>query len=1000
MAKVKKAESRGEAASGHQPYVAESANMHEFTWSAVLMGSLLGIVFGASSLYLVLKVGLTVSASIPVAVLSITLFRGLSKVFKFRRATILENNIVQTAGSAGESIAFGVGVTMPALMLLGFEMDIGRVMVVSVLGGLLGILMMIPLRRAFIVKQHGLLKYPEGTACADVLIVGEEGGSSAKTVFIGFGLAFVYQVLMQGMKLWQEAPQKALSWFKGAVPAIEVNPTLLGVGYIIGTRISCVMVAGGVLSSFVLIPAIRLFGDDLAKPLYPAKILIREMDEDAIWHNYVLYIGAGAVAAGGIISLFQSLPLIIGSIRSGVRDLLASRKDGAESTARTDRDIPLWVVGLGSVLLVGAIWGTSALHAYVPWVPQLEVNWLGAIMIVLFGFFFVTVSSRLTGEIGSSSNPISGMTVATLILTCLIFFLLNRTAQVDQLAALSIAAVVCIAASNGGTTSQDLKTGFLIGATPKWQQWAIVVGSLSSALVIGGFLILLNNASTVYTAQHLPRLEQPLDVSKLPDTEKAPGDDVLYHVWHPQEDNVQGVKEGKYLVDDAGRIQYFVDPGINGELTRRDDNIEVTKFKAPKAQLMRLITSGILDNKLPWSLVLLGVSIAIVLELSGVPSLPFAVGVYLPLSSSTPIFVGGLVRYLADWRAKKRGVTESESDSSPGVLLSTGFIAGGAIGGMVIAFMILAADNVSSLKAIPRAMESWQYRTMNVEETDSPEKIYERIARDELRLSPNDDDLKFKDSTIDPKAPDAAQQAARLKDAQERLKARRLDIKRLTSEIDDLNRNLLVQAVSVPAGAVVKMPGHPVLKVEQATNLNAVANRLNLTDTERVLLLQLNRSRLKMPAPKNVAAKTALPDFETIDVPTPFELVLPTEKTIKPEKEITLGDLAKQEFGQTDRAAALWELNKERLSLPEKLPKGAAIKIPQHSWPALVAFGVLTLLLLLVGAGLLLQPPAVDKPVAVTKNPTPSTSGQPDRTSSNRPNDKFKDKRRDEDDDA
>ncbi len=343
----------------HHPYVPDDQQLHEFTWSAVIVGSLLGIVFGASSLYMALKVGLTVSASIPVAVLSITLFRVFSKVFRIRRASILENNIVQTTGSAGESIAFGVGVTMPALMILGYDMDVGRVMVVSILGGLLGILMMIPLRRAFIVKQHGALKYPEGTACADVLIVGEQGGSSARTVFLGFGIAFVYQFLMQAMKLWQEIPTRAIGWYKGAVAAIEVNPALLGIGYIIGTRIASTMAAGGVMVSFVLIPLIRLFGDDLARSLVPGKMRILDMPPDEIRNSYILYIGAGAVTAGGIISLFQSLPLIIGSLVGAVRDMRGGREGAAPTLRRTDRDMPLWLVGAGSLFLIGAIWSTS-----------------------------------------------------------------------------------------------------------------------------------------------------------------------------------------------------------------------------------------------------------------------------------------------------------------------------------------------------------------------------------------------------------------------------------------------------------------------------------------------------------------------------------------------------------------------------------------------------------------------------------------------------------------
>jgi len=307
----------------HKPYISDKTVMKEYTWPAVVVGALLGIVFGASSLYLVLKVGMTVSASIPIAVLSITLFRLFSKLTGARRTTILENNMVQTVGSAGESIAFGVGVTMPALMILGYEMDAARVLIVSSLGGLLGVLMMIPLRRAFIVKQHGVLPYPEGTACADVLIVGEKGGSSARTVFTGFGVAAVYKVLMSGLKLWNDTPERMLNFFKGAAISGEVAPELIGVGYIIGTKISCVMVAGGVLASWVLIPAIKLFGDGLAAPLFPATKLIHDMSPAEIWKSYILYIGAGAVATGGIISLFQALPTIFSSLRSGIADILA-----------------------------------------------------------------------------------------------------------------------------------------------------------------------------------------------------------------------------------------------------------------------------------------------------------------------------------------------------------------------------------------------------------------------------------------------------------------------------------------------------------------------------------------------------------------------------------------------------------------------------------------------------------------------------------------------------
>src|SRR5262245_37602227 len=384
-----------EPPSQFQPYIPPSKVIPEFTWPAVLVGAVLGIVFGASSLYLMLKVGMTVSASIPIAVLSITLFRVFSGLGIVRKATILENNIVQTTGSAGESIAFGVGATMPALLLLGFEMEIGRVLVVSVLGGILGILMMIPLRRAFIVEKHGELKYPEGTACAEVLIVGEKGGSSAKTVFIGFACAAIYQILWQGLNLWKEVVRKPLSWFKGASPALEVNPALLGVVYIIGPLIASIMVAGGVLATFVLSPSIRLFGDNLVEPLYPGIRPISQMTDEEIGRIYVRYIGAGAVAAGGIISVFKSLPLILSSMQAGLRDLLRILGAGGPEGARpprTEHGLPLLLVGGRTLALGGLILLTRPLHQVLPWVPDLHMNLVGAVLIVIFGFLFVTVS--------------------------------------------------------------------------------------------------------------------------------------------------------------------------------------------------------------------------------------------------------------------------------------------------------------------------------------------------------------------------------------------------------------------------------------------------------------------------------------------------------------------------------------------------------------------------------------------------------------------------------
>ncbi|MGO8746344.1 MAG: OPT family oligopeptide transporter [Thermoguttaceae bacterium] len=804
-----------ETSSGHTPYVADGAVMPEFTWSAVLVGAALGILFGASSLYLVLRVGMTVSASIPVAVISITLFRAFSHTFGVRRATILENNIVQTTGSAGESIAFGVGVTMPAVMILGFEMEITRVMVVSLLGGMLGILMMIPLRRAFIVKQHGVLRYPEGTACADVLVIGETGGSSAKTVFAGFGLAFAYTFLNSGMRLWKEIPSRTLGWLKGATPALESNPALLGVGYIIGTRIASVMVAGGLLASFVLVPAIRFFGENVEKPLYPGTIAIAAMDADQIRKAYVLYIGAGAVAAGGMISLCRALPLIVASILAGIRDLRGAGRAAGLAANRTDRDMPISVVLFGSLALVTALWVFLGLD------PQAGggfsigaifngVNLVASVLIVLFGFLFVTVSSRLTGEIGSSSNPISGMTIATLLLTCLIFLVLGWTDAPHRLIALSIAAVVCIASSNGGTTSQDLKTGFLVGATPKYQQWAILVGTLSSALVIGVTLLLLNSAGTVYSRKNLPQLNQPLNMDVLARTaaqEKAPGDENLYYVWHPVEGNPEKAPPGKYLVDDRGQIHYLVDPGINGKLTQRDDGTPVRKFTPPQAELFALITQGILSQKLPWVLVLLGVSIAVVMELCHVSSLPFAVGVYLPLSSSTPIFVGGLVRYFVERSSRKSRETpasELESEMSPGVLLSTGYIAGGTIAGVIVSFLLLS-DPVS------KSLGRWQYGLVPISAAATLDRQIEDLARSELGD-----------------------------------KASAADTKRLAGEIREINSDLFADHVELPPGTTLALPGGQTGTTSSATSLKQYAADVLGSPDKAAELLELNADRLRV----------------------------------------------------------------------------------------------------------------------------------------------------------
>lgn len=770
-----KAAAGGGRSGAFQPFIPAEANLHEFTLLPIIAGTILGMVFGASSLYLVLKVGLTVSASIPVAVISITLFRLLSKV-GFRHATILENNIVQTAGSAGESIAFGLGVTMPAILILGFDLEIARVMLVAVLGGLLGILMMIPLRRALIVKQHGTLKYPEGTACAEVLKAGAtaEGAagsgspsssspsrpdqSGARTIFTGFGIGLLYKTAMAAFKGWKDTPEKIFGApFKAGSISAEISPELLGVGYIIGPQLGAIMCGGGVLAYLVLIPAIKFFGEGLSTPLSPGTIPIRDMGPDEIRSAYILYIGAGAVAAGGIISLFRSLPIIWHGIKEGL-GMMSMATAGVGKTVRTERDLPLKAVLIGIFALVIAIMLS----------PPLHMNLAGALLIILFGFLFATVSSRLTGEIGSSSNPISGMTVATLLLTCLIFLLLGWTEPRYYITALSVGGIVCIAASNAGTTSQDLKTGYLIGATPRLQQISILIGAFASALVLGPILLEMNKWSTVYVAptsweafNEKPVQLDPAFGSKLPsltseypkpaggpfrllktdanqplpaNASLATGDYLVdaagviasklrqnfssdlraskdglqkqerltgpqakqdtntYYVW--QKTDTLGGPPGKYLVNSQGAPAYLVDPGINGTYKYRPDGSKVEKYNAPKATLMSYIIKGILSRQLPWGLVLLGVMIAIVLEMSGIASLAFAVGVYLPLSSSSPIFIGGMIRWLVDrylhHKHRHANLTKeeliAETDKSPGVLMASGYIAGGAIAGIAIAF--------------------------------------------------------------------------------------------------------------------------------------------------------------------------------------------------------------------------------------------------------------------------------------------------------------------------
>lgn len=692
---------------GFRPYIPASATLPEFTLRALIMGTVLGMVFGASSLYLVLKVGLTVSASIPVAVIAITLFRLMHKLGA-KDSTILENSIAQTAGSAGESLAFGLGVTMPAILILGFDLEIYRVMLVAILGGLLGILLMIPMRRTMIVEKHHELKYPEGTACAEVLkaaanessrdAAGEssnpnaqaDANKRAKIIFGGFFIGLIYKVGNIALKGWKDTVEYVFpAPLKAGSIGTEISPELLGVGYIIGPKIAAIMAAGGVLSYMLLIPLIKFFGDGLLTPLAPATKLISEMSPHEIRGAYVLYIGAGAVATGGLISLARAMPLIWRSLASGLagfggkKTLITNNKE----VVRTEQSIQMkWVV-IGAMAIIAVITVATPLH----------MNLLGALLILVFGFLFATVSSQLTGQIGQSSNPISGMTVATLLFTCLIFLLMGWIGGQYYVTALSVGAIVCIASSVAGCTSQDLKTGYLVGSTPKYQQYAILIGAFCSALILGPILLKLNDASTVYVPieQIAPGLQT--DVSKLNESAQLQGpqaeqDHTSYKVWHKTDNAL--APAGKYLTDASGKVVYLVDPGINGTHNTRPDGSEVKKYDAPKAVLISYIIKGILDGELPWALVLFGVIIALTLEMSGIPSLAFAVGVYLPLASSAPLFIGGMIRWLVDWRnnklEKNKHLNDEEKqaagDRSEGVLLSSGYIAGGALAGIVIAF--------------------------------------------------------------------------------------------------------------------------------------------------------------------------------------------------------------------------------------------------------------------------------------------------------------------------
>jgi putative OPT family oligopeptide transporter len=749
----------------HKPFVPASTVLPEFTARAVIVGAILGIVFGASSVYLALRVGLTVSASIPIAVMSISIFRALG------RTSILENNISQTTGSAGESIAAGIVFTMPALLILGYDLEIPRITMVALLGGWLGVLLMIPLRRALIVREHGKLVYPEGTACAEVLVVGEKGGTDAKTVFAGFGVAALYKVLMSGARLWNEAPAYVIRGYQRATVAADISPELLGVGFIIGPRVSAMMLGGGFLSALVLIPMVSFFGAGYTQPLFPVLPggpLISEMSAGQVQDLYIRYIAAGAVATGGIISLVRALPTIIGAFKSSMGNFGGGAGGDGEGVPRTERDMPMTFVlgGVGVLALAIFLW----LNLYGSPGSGFGMNVLSAILVIVFGFFFATVSSRITGEIGSSSNPISGMTIATILLTSLIFLLLGMGGVDSRVLALSVGAVVCIAASNAGTTSQDLKTGFLVGGTPAKMQWGLMVGATTSALLIAWTLSYLNTSYTNLLPRNYPSYRAAVDTSG----EKwAKGDmkgGVLpggpYYVQRLSEDQTAPdgtvIPSGQYLVGQSGEIFYRINPGVGGVRTAitteglptaplvASDTVTLTgghargldgqpyqvatvkegsatktyyvdssgvaryaeaetgpnsKFDAPKAQLMAVLVDGVLTQKLPWSLILIGAFISILLEIIGISALPFAVGMYLPFATSATIFVGGAVRALVE-RVSRGSRSLAEEESGPGVLYSSGLIAGGAIAGLLLAIPqgLGMADALNLGRYLPEAM--------------------------------------------------------------------------------------------------------------------------------------------------------------------------------------------------------------------------------------------------------------------------------------------------------
>ena len=657
-----------------RPYIDSSETLAEFTIRAVLLGAFFGIVFGAVSVYVGLRAGLTVSASIPIAVLSVSILRA------FGRATILENNIVQTTGSAGESLAAGVMFTLPALIFLGFgsEFTFWRIFPLALLGGWLGVLFMIPLRRQLIVKEHGNLTFPEGTACADVLVAGRARRVVCWARFLGIGIGRGLYLLHEYFSDVEFAAGEPAGWLPGASFRMTITSEYLGVGYIIGPKVSGILFAGGVVSWLLIMPAIKFFGQLSGNtPIYPATIPIPLMTPDDLWRSYIRPMGAGAVAAAGLITLIRTMPTIISALRSGLKDIRSQSGAEAVAPSRIEDDMSMRTVVVGSIVIIAMMWVLLTFHPMKGADTTWYQNLFAGVFVVVFGFLFVTVASRISGLLGNSSNPVSGMSIATLMATCGIFFFAGWTAPNYAVLALTIGGVVCIAAAIAGATSQDLKTGYLVGSTPWKQQLGLLIGVTVSTIAIGGTLNLMNTGLESYVPTRLP-----VNISALPTGVEIERNSFSYQGKNYILINSLGsheIPDGEYLYDrNSKEIEVQWAQGIGSD-----------KAPAPQARLMATVINGILNQRLPWRLVFMGVALVVAIEILGVRSLAFAVGSYLSIGTTAAMFAGGLVRWAIEASAKEK--TE-ESEASPGALYASGLIAAGGVFGLLAIVINLFQD--------------------------------------------------------------------------------------------------------------------------------------------------------------------------------------------------------------------------------------------------------------------------------------------------------------------